>query len=133
MVNIKPALLFTRLSIFIVMAVWTADKLLNPQHTQKVFEKFYYISEIPFTLIYLLGALQVLLVLAFLAGVKKRITYGAMGLMHAASTLSSFKQYFSPFEGAHLLFFAAWPMLAACILLYMLRDQDTLLAFKRRE
>jgi putative oxidoreductase len=30
----------------------------------------------------------------------------------------------------NLLFFAAWPMLAACIALYLLRDQDTLLTVK---
>jgi hypothetical protein len=34
--------------------------------------------------------------------------------------------YFSPWEGANLLFFAAWPMLAAAWALWWLRDYDTL-------
>ncbi len=46
--------------------------------------------------------------------------------MHAVSTLSSFRQYLAPFKGPNLLFFAAWPMLAACIALFLLRDLDTL-------
>lgn len=29
-------------------------------------------------------------------------------------------------EGPNLLFFAAWPMLAACLALFLLRDEDTL-------
>jgi hypothetical protein len=40
------------------------------------------------------------------------------------STFSSYKQYLAPFEGPNLLFFAAWPMLAACFTLFLLRDQD---------
>lgn len=112
------------------MFVWTIDKLLNPQHTQKVFEKFYAISDLSFAVIYALGAAQLLLVCMFLAGVKKRFSYGLIALLHAGSTLSAFKQYFSPFEGAHLLFFAAWPMLAACVLLYVLREEDTLCTVK---
>jgi len=45
-------------------------------------------------------------------------------VLHAVSTLSSFKQYLAPFDGPNLLFFAAWPMLAACFALFILRDLD---------
>jgi hypothetical protein len=44
-------------------------------------------------------------------------------LLHAVSTFSSYRQYLDPFN--NLLFFAAWPMLAACFTLYTLRDLDT--------
>jgi len=54
--------------------------------------------------------------------VKKTITYGAVLLLHAVSTLSSWQQYLG-FDS--LLFFAAWPMLAACYALFALRDLDT--------
>jgi hypothetical protein len=37
--------------------------------------------------------------------------------------LSAFSQYFDAFN--NLLFFAAWPMWAACFALYLLRDADT--------
>jgi len=36
------------------------------------------------------------------------------------------RQYLNPWQ--NLLFFAAWPMLAACVALYLLRDADTLLS-----
>jgi len=48
-------------------------------------------------------------------------------VMHAVSTLSSFPQYIDAFN--NLLFFAAWPMLAACIALFLLREHDTKLSF----
>jgi hypothetical protein len=52
-------------------------------------------------------------------------------LFHAISTLASFPMYLNPAEGR--LFFAAWPMLAACFALYVLRDRDTLWTFGRRD
>ena len=57
-------------------------------------------------------------------GAWKSVTYGAVLLLHAVSTLSSYQQYLHPFEGANLLFFAAWPMLAARAALFLLRDVD---------
>ncbi|MDO9461170.1 MAG: hypothetical protein Q7N95_13810, partial [Alphaproteobacteria bacterium] len=48
-------------------------------------------------------------------------TYGAVTVLHAVSTLSAWKMYTVTIN---LLFFAAWPMLAACVALYLLRDLD---------
>jgi hypothetical protein len=58
-------------------------------------------------------------------GVQKSLTYGAVLILHGISTLSAFRQYLHPFEGPNLLFFAAWPALAACYALYVLREFDT--------
>ena len=71
---------------------------------------------------YISGGLQLLLVLAFMAGIKKRFTYGLIFLMHGGSTLFAYAQYIDGFN--NLLFFAAWPMWAACFALYLLRDED---------
>ncbi len=117
------SLLFLRLSVFVVMLVWTLDKFVNPGHSMKIFEKFYGISGMSEMSAYLLGGLQLLLVFAFVMGIKKRFTYGVIFLLHGASTLSAFKQYFDAFN--NLLFFAAWPMWAACFALYLLRNEDT--------
>jgi putative oxidoreductase len=78
------------------------------------------------------GALELMLILAFVTGLWKFWTYGAVLVLHAISTLSSYAQYLDPFN--HLLFFAAWPMLAACFALFWLRDLDTIgtVAFPRR-
>jgi len=60
----------------------------------------------------------------------RNLGYGAVLLLHGISTLSAYKQYLHPFEPHNLLFFAAWPMLAACFALYYLREADVLWTFK---
>ncbi len=110
-----------RLGVFIVMAVWTADKFINPEHAAKVFGNFYLLSNMEHAVLYFVGAIQAAFVLAFMAGYKKRFSYGGVFVMHAISTLSSWKMYLA----MKMLFFAAWPMLAACFALYVLRDLDT--------
>ncbi|WP_286823382.1 MULTISPECIES: hypothetical protein [unclassified Idiomarina] len=121
------ALLTLRVGIFIVMFVWAVDKLVNPGHAAAIFEGFYGIGGLSTTLATVLGSLQILLCLAFVVGAWKTVTYGLILVMHAVSTLSSFPQYMDAFN--NLLFFAAWPMLAACIALFMLREYDTKLSF----
>ena len=119
--RLQWSLFSLRLGVFIVMIMWTLDKFVNPGHSAKVMEAFYGITGSSNTILYILGGLQLLLILAFLAGIKKRITYGLIFLLHGASTLAAYSRYIG-FD--NLLFFAAWPMLAACLALYLLRDQD---------
>lgn len=126
--NLQKALLSLRLGVFLVMFMWTIDKFINPDHASKVFSHFYMIDGLSESIFYIVGALQLLLVLGFLAGIKKRYTYGAILIMHAVSTFSSFQMYLDPWGPRNLLFFAAWPMLAAIYSLYILRDEDTLLS-----
>lgn len=119
------SLLALRLSVFLVMFMWTLDKFVNPAHAIKVYQNFYGLGGMGNALMLVFGAAEMALVAAFVAGLWKRWTYGAVLLLHAISTLASFRQYFSPWD--NLLFFAAWPMLAACYTLYVLRDEDVLL------
>ena len=126
--KLQLSLLLLRMGVFLVMFMWTIDKFINPGHASKVYEKFYYIAGMESVVMYVIGAIEMLILLMFLAGYLKKYTYGAVLLFHAVSTLSSFRQYMAPFEGPNLLFFAAWPMLAACIALFLLRDQDRMLS-----
>ncbi len=126
--NLRISLLSLRVGVAIVMLVWSVDKLLRPEHAAGVFGAFYALPGLGETVFYVLGALQLIVVLAFLAGAWRTWTYGAVLAMHTVSTFSSFRQYLAPFEGPNILFFAAWPMLAACLALFLLRDQDTLLS-----
>jgi putative oxidoreductase len=120
--RIATALLALRLGIFVVMFMWTLDKFVNVPHASRVFEHFYGLEGLGRGAMAALGAAELVLVLAFVAGYQKRFSYGGVLILHAVSTFSSYRQYLAPFE--NLLFFAAWPMLAACFALYLLRDLD---------
>lgn len=125
------SLLALRLTVFVVMAMWAVDKLVDPQHTSLIYQHFYGLAGLGRTIARLLGSLELALLAAFVAGLWKRWTYGVVLLLHAVSTLSSFGMNLTPWQGSHLLFFAAWPMLAACYALYVLRDKDVLLIVSR--
>lgn len=118
------ALLLLRLGVFIVFLVWTLDKFVQPEHTAQVFTAFYGLGGLGESAFYAIGAAQLVLIFAFVLGLFKTWTYGAILIFHGASTLSAFSKYLQPFD--NLLFFAAWPMLATCAALFLLREYDTL-------
>lgn len=124
--RLQVSLLLLRLGVFVVMVVWVLDKFVNPGHGAKVFEHFYLIKGLSAGAIYAVGVVQALIVLGFAVGFQKRITYGLVLLMHGISTLSSYKVYLDPWVAPNILFWAAWPMLAAAFVLYYLRERDTL-------
>ena len=129
--RLASVLLFLRVSVFLVMGIWVLDKFLNPGHASAVFETFYGVSGLGKAAFLALGSLQAIIVLAFLAGYEKTISYGLVLLMHLGSTLVSIPRYLDPFTGSNLLFFAAWPMLGALVALYLLREYDTLFTLKQ--
>ena len=123
---LEISLLALRVSVALVLLIWAVDKLVRPEHSSSVFAGFYGVAGVGDGIVIALGVAQLLLVLAFLAGIARTWTYGAVLLMHAATTFVSWRQYLAPYEGPNILFFAAWPMLAACLALFLLRDQDRL-------
>ena len=129
--KLRLSLLLLRLGVFIVMFMWTLDKFVNPDHAIGIYKQFYFLSGVPTGIMYALGAAEMVIILGFVVGFMKRWTYGIVLVLHAVSTFSSFGRYLDPWK--NLLFFAAWPMLAACITLYLLRDEDTLYAARGRQ
>ncbi|RUL87956.1 hypothetical protein [Tautonia sociabilis] len=130
--RIAASLFLLRITVFLVMLMWTIDKFVRPTHAASVYEHFYFLDGLGREVMYALGAAELVLLIGFVLGVRRRLTYGTVLLFHAVSTLSSFRQYLQPFEKGNLLFFAAWPMLGACFALYSLRDLDTLLRLPDR-
>src|SRR6266487_3077926 len=124
--RVGVALLVLRVTVFVVILVWTIDKFVRPSHAASVYEHFYFLRGLGPATTYVIGAVELVVLIGFVIGFAPRLTYGLVLLFHAVSTLSSFRQYFHPFESVNLLFFAAWPMLGACFALYYLRDLDTL-------
>ena len=120
-----------RITVFLVMIMWTIDKFLNPGHAGAVFGHFYKIPGIEASTFTIIATVQAIIVVAFLLGVFKRWSILAVLLMHAVSTLTPMANYFDPFKNPNLLFFAAWPMLAGLVALYMLRDHDTFMSLNK--
>jgi len=124
--HLPLSLLLLRLSVGLVMAMWTLDKILNPDHAGAVFSNFYGFDALGPEIMLAIGLAQGVIVIAFVAGARRTLSYGAVLAMHAISTLASWRQYLEAFD--NLLFFAAWPMLAACVALFLLRRHDALLS-----
>ena len=125
------SLLLLRLSLGLVMMVWAFDKILNPSHGAAVFEGFYGLTGLGESVLTAIGVIQGLIVLAFLLGLARTWSYGAVLLMHAVTTLVSWSAYLQPLK--NILFFAAWPMLAGLIALFLLRQQDQIASLGGRK
>jgi hypothetical protein len=121
------ALFLLRLGVFIVMFAWTLDTFISPEHSANIFHNFYFINAVGSQILMIIGRLEMLIILAFLGGIWKRWTDGFVMPLHAVSTFSSWQFYTIKIN---LLFFAAWPMLAACVALYLLRDLDVKFTLK---
>ncbi len=125
--RVRLVLFLLRISVFIVMLVWTLDKFIMPDHAARVFGKFYLLPGLEAPVLYAIGTAQLIVICAFAIGLKKTLTTALVLAMHTVSTLSSYEQYVYVFQPkTSLLFWAAWPMLAACFALFYLRDLDTM-------
>jgi len=124
------SLFLLRLGVFIVMFAWTVAKFFAPDHAMRYFERFFMIPGLVEPIVYILGAIELIILLAFLAGMWKRYTYGLITFFHGVSTLSAWNKYIIPAE-INMMFYAAWPMFAACITLYLLRDLDVKFTVRR--
>lgn len=123
------ALLLVRLSFGAFLLVWGLNKLINPAHTQAIFENFYYVSDLSTPLAVLLGLLQIGIALLIMAALYKTFAYGLGVAIHATSTIATLPDLLLPFaEGSNLLFMAGLPVLLSAIGLFIARDADTLLS-----
>lgn len=123
-------LLLLRLSTGLVMMVWACDKLINPEHGAAVLAGFYGVSGVGEQIVRAIGAIQALIVIGFLLGFARTWTYGAVLLMHAVTTFVSWSAYLEPLK--NILFFAAWPMLAALMTLFLFRNEDRIASIGAR-
>lgn len=130
--NLEIALAAKRLATAVFLAIWVADKFVNPSHGQAVLAGFYGFKASSGQMITALGVAQGVLVVAFAIGLLKFWTYGAVLVMHAITTIVSVGKILPPFAtGTNILFWAGIPVLAAMLALFLLRDRDRLLAIGR--
>jgi len=129
--NIKIPLFFTRLSIAYFLLPWVLMRFVKPENAKGIAAKYYKISSMPEIATTIIGVLWVLLLVAFVAGFKKRISYGLVLIIHTVGTLWTLPYLIVGTSTANLLFFAAIPVIGAMWLLYALREHDTFLSINK--
>lgn len=124
--QVALVLLVLRIGVFLAMFIWILDRLVRPADAMSFYEPLRLLRGAGHGVLYGVAILELVILVSFLMGIQKRWSYGAVLGLNSAWALSSYHQFFAPFVGKNLLFFAAWPMLAACFGLYLLRHMDTL-------
>lgn len=130
MPKLRLPLFLTRLSIFYFLLPWQIARFRDPEFSGRIAEKYYHVSSLPDTAGLAIGVFWMILLLAFVTGFKKRISYGLVLALHAIGIIIALPYYISGLETFNQLFLAAIPAAAAMGLLYLLRDEDTLLSLK---
>jgi len=125
--TLRLPLFLTRLSIFLFMLPWQIMRFTKPEVINNISNKYYKFSmpEIGSTIT---GVLMIALLIAFLIGFKKKMSYLLVLILHGIGTAMTIPNLIPGIEGYNQLFLAAVPALAAMLLLYCLRDEDTMLS-----
>ena len=124
--TLSKATLVLRVSVALFLLPWIIEKFTDPETTAKIFKAFYFVEDLPLAGSYAVGAIWLALWLAFIAGFKKRISYGLVMLLHGIGTVTTWFKLLPWMESYNHLFLAAIPTLGAMIALYVLRDHDTI-------
>jgi len=125
--SLKLPLFLTRLFIFLFMLPWQLARFTKPETINSISSKYYKFSmpEIGSTIS---GVLMMALLIAFLVGFKKKISYGLVLILHTIGTVMTLPYLIPGTENFQALFLAAIPTIGAMLLLYCLRDEDTMLS-----
>lgn len=122
--KISLSLLIMRLSIAAFFGAWTSLKFTRPEWFENVFQNFYGLSFVSGQMAAIVGGLQLLLLLVFVLGVKRTISYGIMALMQAAGVLASIPNLMNLTQYPNNLMWAAVPALGCVVGLFLLRNYD---------
>lgn len=129
--SLRLPLFLTRLSVFYFLLPWQLMRFTKPEAIQSIAQKHYHTESFPNGLSLAIGVFAIISLLAFLVGFKKRISYAAVFLIHAVGTVLIIPKLVLFTDNLVLVFLASLPALAAMALLYVLRDEDTLLSLNR--
>ena len=86
---LKPALLFTRLSIFYFLLPWQVMRFTSPDAAKGIAAKYYHVSSLPDSVGLIIGVFWMALLVAFVTGFKKSISYMLVLILHAGAILLS--------------------------------------------
>ncbi|MBI3054650.1 MAG: DoxX family membrane protein [Betaproteobacteria bacterium] len=125
--RLGAALVILRVALGVFLLVWGLEKFIITPRSIAIYDYFYGISASD-AFAYVLGGLESLLALAIMIGALRRWSYGIGLLAHAVTTAATIRLIVDPWglisgEPQHL-YFAAVPILAGFMALYLLRDLD---------
>lgn len=129
--SLKLPLFLTRLSVFYFMLPWQLMRFTAPERVVGIAKKHYKFT-MPESASLITGIIMMAILIAFVIGFKKRISYGLVLVLHAVGTLMTLPRLIIGTSSLNILFLAAIPAVFAMLLLYCLRDEDTMLAWDNR-
>ena len=132
----EKSLLFLRVSIGLLMVFWGIDKLVNVEHGMRVSEGFYFGAFSVPVLLQAFGVVQILAGILICLGLALGLVYPFLLAVTGITALGVWKSIVDPWgwvlEGSNVLFYPSLIILAASLVLWAFRDEDTLTLRKRR-
>lgn len=131
--RLAVGLFVMRIVLGLFMLQWTIEKFVLPKATTMIFGKYLGI-DLSANMPMMLGCIEVVIVIAFLLGAYRRLSYGLILLFNIISIGSTWQNLIDPYgllSGGkpNHLFTAGVVVLATSWLLYWLRDADTKWSF----
>ncbi|MBB3995703.1 putative membrane protein YphA (DoxX/SURF4 family) [Sulfitobacter undariae] len=123
--KISLSLLILRLSIGAFFGVWSSLKFYRPEWFENVFKNAYGLEFVTSHMGTAVGIVQVVIVVAFVLGFMRSLSYAVLALMQAAGVLASIPNLINFTQYPNNLMWAAVPALGAAIALFLLREYDT--------
>ncbi|MEP3653453.1 MAG: hypothetical protein ABJO36_01025 [Litorimonas sp.] len=128
MTQLRLPLFLTRLSIFYFLLPWQIMRFTKPESASGIAKKYYHVGGLNESVGLVIAVFWMALLIAFLVGFKKTVSYGLVFVLHAGAILLALPSYIMGTAGFNQLFLAAIPAAAAMGLLWMLRKEDSLLS-----
>ena len=116
---LKLPLFLTRLSIFYFMLPWQLMRFTAPERVVGIAKKHYKFT-MPESASLITGIIMMAILIAFVIGFKKRISYGLVLIFHAIGTLMTLPKLIIGTPNLSMLFLAAIPTVFAMLLLCLL-------------
>lgn len=130
--QLELALFILRLSIGAFLVVWTSLKFFRPEWMVNIFRNVYGQAWVTQDMSFFIGTIQGLLVLAFLVGFARTITYGLVTIMHATGVIGSIPGLINFTKYPNNLMWTAVATLGALVALFILRNWDNLFSLSRK-
>jgi putative oxidoreductase len=118
------ALLALRITLGLFLLQWGVEKFVVPQSNVAIWG-YYYGLNVPQTLGYVFGAVEIAIAFCLFLGLFRTVAYGAALALHAVTVIVSWRELLDPWgTDVNHLFIASIPVLGALIALFLLRHWD---------